>query len=68
MPIQNSFAQRTAEPEPLAYDIAAACRVSTIGKTRIYELIKEGRLESRRIGRRRVVLADSLRRLLAEGC
>ena len=53
---------------PLAYDVATASRVSTIGKTRLYELMAEGRLESRRIGRRRVILADSLRALIAEGC
>ena len=53
---------------PLAYDVATASRVSTIGKTRLYELMAEGRLESRRIGRRRVILADSLRELIAGGC
>ncbi|WP_068082677.1 hypothetical protein [Novosphingobium rosa] len=58
----------TIEPQPLAYDIATASRVSTIGKTRLYELIAEGKLESRTIGKRRVILADSLRRLISEGC
>ncbi len=50
--------------QPIAYDIATASRVSSIGKTRLYELIAEGRLESRHIGRRRVILADSLRALI----
>ena len=58
----------TAEAQPLAYDVATASRISTIGKTRLYELMAENRLESRRIGRRRVILADSLRALIAEGC
>ena len=51
--------------EPLAYSIADACRVSSIGKTRLYELIAEGRLESTAIGKRRLVRAESLRRLIA---
>lgn len=58
----------SAEPLPLAYDIATASRVSTIGKTRLYELIDEGRLASTKIGKRRLILADSLRSLIAEGC
>lgn len=50
--------------EPLAYSIADASRVSSIGRTRIYELIKEGRLEARKLGRRTLIPAASLRRLL----
>jgi excisionase family DNA binding protein len=56
-----------AEPEPLAYDIATASRVSTIGKTRLYELIAAGRLATTKIGKRRLIHADSLRRLIQEG-
>lgn len=50
--------------EPLAYSIADACRVSSIGKTRIYSLIAEGRLEVRKIGKRTLIPAASLRRLI----
>jgi len=56
------------EPLPLAYDIATASRVSSIGRTRLYELIAQGRLATSKIGKRRVILAASLRTLLAEGC
>jgi len=52
---------------PLAYDITTAIRISTIGRTKLYELIAEGRLATSKIGNRRVVLADSLHRLIAEG-
>ncbi len=51
-------------PEPLAYTIADACRASTFGKTRLYELIAEGRLEARKIGKRTLIPAASLRRLI----
>jgi excisionase family DNA binding protein len=51
--------------EPIAYSIADACRVSSIGKTRLYQLISEGKLEARKIGKRTLIPADSLRRLIA---
>lgn len=52
-------------PEPLAYSIADAVRVSSIGRTRIYALINEGRLEARKIGKRTLIPAASLRRLIS---
>jgi len=51
-------------PEPLAYTVADACRVSTIGKTRLYQLIAEGKLEARKIGKRTLIPAASLRALI----
>ena len=51
-------------PQPLAYSIADACKVSSIGKTRLYALIKEGRLEARKIGKRTLIPAASLRALI----
>lgn len=58
----------TGDAPPLAYDMATASRVSTIGVTKLYELIAEGRLATSKIGRRRVILADSLHQLIAGGC
>ena len=51
-------------PEPLAYSIADACKVTSIGRTRLYSLINEGRLEVRKIGKRTLIPAASLRRLI----
>jgi len=51
-------------PEPLAYSVADACKVSSIGKTRLYALIAEGRLDARKIGKRTLIPAASLRRLI----
>lgn len=51
-------------PEPLAYSIADAVRVSSIGRTRLYALIGEGRLEARKIGKRTLIPAHSLRALI----
>ncbi len=50
---------------PLAYSVADACRVSTLGRTRIYQLISEGRLRVRKIGKRTLIPADSLHALIS---
>lgn len=49
---------------PLAYSIKEACRVSSLGRTRVYQLIAAGRLETRKLGRRTLIPAASLRALL----
>lgn len=50
--------------QPLAYSIEEAVRVSSIGRTRLYQLINEGKLKSRKIGKRTLILAESLRDLI----
>ncbi len=55
----------THELQPLAYSIADAARVSSIGRTRLYALISEGRLKARKIGKRTLIPAESLRALIA---
>lgn len=51
-------------PEPLAYSVSEACRVSSLGKTRLYQLIGEGRLAARKVGKRTLIPAASLRALI----
>lgn len=53
--------------EPLAYSVADAIRVSSIKKTRLYALIAEGKLEARKIGKRTLIPAASLRALIEKG-
>jgi excisionase family DNA binding protein len=57
-----------SELQPLAYSIAEATRVAPIGRTRIYQLIAEGKLEARKLGNRTIIPAHSLHRLIQEGC
>ena len=45
---------------PLLYDIAGASHVLAVGRSKIYELLKSGQLESVVIGRRRLIPADAL--------
>lgn len=47
-----------------AYSVDDVVHISSIGRTTIFRLLKEGRLESIHIGSRRLILADSLDRLL----
>jgi excisionase family DNA binding protein len=52
------FAQR------LTCTIGEACEVTGLGRTTIYELIGTGRLRTTTVGRRRLVVVDSLLALL----
>ena len=54
----------TAFPEPLAYSVADACRAIGIKKTKLYALLKDGRLQARRLDGRTLIPASSLRRLI----
>lgn len=54
----------STEPIPLAYSIRDAIVVSSIKRTRLFELIKSGDLKVTKVGRRTLVLATSLRSLI----
>lgn len=49
--------------EPISVDIATAVKLTSIGRTRIYQLISEGALASNTIGRRRVIPYAALKAL-----
>ena len=51
--------------ETIAAPINDAARALGIGRTSIYALIKEGKLQTVKIGRRTLVKADSIRALVA---
>jgi excisionase family DNA binding protein len=51
--------------EALAISINDAARVLGLGRTSIYAMIADGRLEAFKLGRRTLVKADSIRRLVA---
>ena len=50
--------------ERLACTVSDACAFSSIGKTKLYELINNGTLATARVGRRRLVVVSSLKALL----
>jgi excisionase family DNA binding protein len=51
--------------EPLALSINDTAQTLGIGRTSIYAMIADGRLEAFRLGRRRLVRMESIRRLVA---
>ncbi len=52
--------------EPITVTVPDACRITSIGMTKIYELIGEGRLKAVKIGRRTLITTESIRRLVGE--
>ncbi len=47
--------------------VREACQASGLGKTKLYELIGNGQLDTMRVGRRRLVKVESLSGLLSIG-
>lgn len=52
--------------EPLALSINDTAKMLSMGRTSIYAMIADGRLETFKLGRRTLVKAASIRRLVAE--
>lgn len=50
--------------EPISVDIATAVELTSIGRTRLYELLNDGTLASKTIGRRRVIPYAALKALV----
>ena len=57
--------EKTALPPPLAVSIREACRLSGLGRTKIYELISDGRLTPVKIDRRTLIPFDDLAKLVS---
>jgi excisionase family DNA binding protein len=49
----------------LAYSIREAMHASSLGRTKVYELINAGQLQAIRIGGRTVIPAESLHALIS---
>ena len=64
------YAPKTAEPSTMPFaqrltcTIEDACEVTGLGRTKLYELIGDGRVLTTTIGRRRLVVVRSLLALL----
>jgi excisionase family DNA binding protein len=55
---------RKMNEKPFALTIAAACRVSALGRTTLYAALKSGALSARKCGRRTLILAADLEEFL----
>lgn len=50
--------------EPITVNVNDACKLTGLGQTYLKALIKDGTIESRKIGRRRLILTRSLRQFI----
>ena len=50
--------------EKLAYSINDTARTLSLGRTSIYAMIADGRLEAFKLGRRTLIRAESIKRLV----
>ena len=50
--------------ERLAYSINETARTLSLGRTSIYAMIADGRLEAFKLGRRTLIKAESVRKLI----
>jgi hypothetical protein len=64
--ILTQIAKDTVQPPPVGYSIATAVQATgnAVSRTRMFNLIKTGELDARKVGRRTVVLAASLHEYL----
>ncbi len=56
--------RRLESPKPLTVTVDDTSKITGLGKTKIHELINQGRLKSVAIGRRRLVFLSSIEELL----
>lgn len=54
------------QPDNLSLTVADACQTTGLGKTYLYELIRDGRVKSVKLGRRRLITTASLRALIEQ--
>jgi excisionase family DNA binding protein len=52
--------------EELLVSIKNTGKALSLGRTSIYALIKEGKLDTKKLGRRRLITAESIKRFVEE--
>ena len=57
----------TIESNAIALRVDEACKAVSIGKSNFYRMVREGKIETRLVGRRRLVPVAALRRFIEEG-
>ena len=57
----------TNEIEPLLVTVPKGCRISGLGRSKLYELLASGTVQSVLVGRRRLIKYSSLKQLAERG-
>ena len=57
-------ASTAKHPEPLTYTIPGVMTATSLGKTTVYQLMRSGVLVRRKVGKRTLVCAESVRALV----
>ena len=52
-------------PRPLAVTVTVACQISGVGRTTLYQLVKDGKIRLAKVGSRTLVNYDDLERVVA---
>lgn len=60
-------AARAAQPDRRTYSVLEVMAATGLGRTTVYKLLSTGGLQSVRVGRRRLILAESVDELLNGG-
>jgi excisionase family DNA binding protein len=58
--------QTATQLEPISIDIPEACRLTSVGRSKLYQLMDAGEVRFVKVGKRRLVLVASLREWLAK--
>lgn len=64
--VSNHPVANAGVTQRLTYSISEATRALGIGRTKLYELIRDGHLDARKFGRRTIILADDLHSFVAD--
>jgi excisionase family DNA binding protein len=59
-----NFCATSEGVKPLAVTVKCACKMIGVGNTKMWALIKEGRVQTTSVGRRRLVIYSSLEDLV----
>lgn len=51
---------------PITVSIGSFCQITNLGRSKTYELLASGALDSLKIGKRRLIVLDSYRRLIEQ--
>lgn len=63
----NRRLRRHPVVEPVTVTVADTCAITGLGRTKVYELISQQVLKTVAVGRRRLILMESIKALLKPG-